>query len=83
MAALYMGRMAFDQQRDYPAAAKWFNLYLKEQKSGTLHREVLGRLMEAQYKSDMHTNARQTARQYLRSYPDGPHAAKARDIATE
>ncbi|MBN2530202.1 MAG: FecR domain-containing protein [Deltaproteobacteria bacterium] len=79
-AALYMGRMAFDQQKQYAQAAKWFNIYLSEQKGGTLHREVLGRLMETQYKAQMRTEAMKTAQRYLEEYPNGPHAARAREL---
>lgn len=77
-AALYLGRMAFDQQRKYAKAAKWFDTYLNEQKNGTLHRETMGRLMEAQHKAKMTANAKNTAKQYLEQYADGPHAPRAK-----
>ncbi|MBN2344334.1 MAG: FecR domain-containing protein [Deltaproteobacteria bacterium] len=80
-AALYLGRMAFDQQHQYPAAVKWFNIYLNEQKSGTLHRETLGRLMEAQFKSNMGEAAKQTAKRYLEQYPNGPHSIRAKELS--
>ena len=82
-AALYLGRMAFDQQRDYSTAAKWFDLYLQEQKGGPLHREALGRLMESQYNAHMNEKAHKTANAYLSQYPNGPHANKAKKIAAQ
>ena len=80
-AALYLGRMAFDQQHQYAVAAKWFDVYLNEQKGGTLHREVLGRLMETQYKANMRSDAKHTAIQYLQQYPEGPQAGRARELS--
>lgn len=80
-AALYLGRMAFDQQHQYAVAAKWFKIYLSEQKGGTLHREVLGRLMETQYKANMHSDAKHTATKYLEQYPEGPQAGRARELS--
>lgn len=80
-AALYLGRMAFDKQHQYPKAVKWFTTYLNEQQSGTLHRETLGRLMEAQYKSQMKTDAQRTAQRYLSKYPTGPHSSRAKELS--
>ncbi len=80
-AALYLGRMAFDQQHQYAVAAKWFKIYLSEQKGGTLHREVLGRLMETQYKANMYSDAKHTATKYLEQYPEGPQAGRARELS--
>lgn len=82
-AALMMGRMAFDQRRDYRDAIRWLEIYLSEQPNSSLRREALGRILEAKNRSGKKQSARQTARDYLESYPNGPHAATAKDILNE
>lgn len=82
-AAFALGRMAFDQQHLYSKSAKWLDLYLKESGGGGLAREALGRLVEARYRAGDRNGALQSARRYLASYPDGPHAAYARKILNE
>jgi TolA-binding protein len=73
MAAFLLGRSASGAQ-----AAEWFSTYLKEQPGGSLAREALGRLVEAYQASGDHVSGRAAAERYLKSYPDGPHAALAR-----
>ena len=59
-------------------AAGWFETYLREQPRGLLAREAAGRLIES-YRAAGKTSAAQTAAaSYLARYPDGPHAALAR-----
>lgn len=77
-AAYALGRVAFDYERDYGSAAKWFAKYLDEQPSGALAREALGRLVESQHRSGAHAAAKKNGQQYLDRYPDGPHADIAR-----
>jgi TolA-binding protein len=79
-AAFALGRMTFDQHRRYKSAARWFEVYLSEQKEGTLAREAKGRLMEARHRSGDAVGARKAARRYLASYPAGPHAPFARKL---
>lgn len=78
IAAYTLGRAAFDQKGAYAEAGKWFETYLRQQPSGPLAREALGRLIEAQDRQGRHDKAKQTARRYLERYPDGPHT----DIAS-
>lgn len=77
-AAYALGRVAFDYERDYSSAAKWFAKYLDEQPSGALAREALGRLVESQHRSGAHAAAKKSGQRYLDRYPDGPHADIAR-----
>lgn len=59
-------------------AAGWFETYLREQPRGLLAREAAGRLIES-YRAASNPSAAQTAAaRYLALYPDGPHAALAR-----
>jgi transmembrane sensor len=77
LAAYTLGVMAFDQRHVYADASNWFGTYLREQPTGALAREALGRQMEAQERVGRSEEAQAAARRYLQLFPDGPH----RDIA--
>ncbi len=79
-AAFMLGRAAFDEQKAYASAAKWFATYLEEQPKGPFAREALGRLAEARHRAGDKAGARTAARAYLSAYPEGPHADVARSI---
>ncbi len=81
IAAYTLGRTAFDQQAAYGKAARWFETYIEEQPSGPLAREALGRLMEARQRAGLKQKARAAASDYLRRYPQGPHADIAARLA--
>lgn len=83
MGAFALGRLAFDGQRDYSSAARWFRTYLAELPGGALEREAAGRLIEALQGAGDHPGARAAARRYLEGHPDGPHARVARSIIGE
>jgi TolA-binding protein len=79
-AAFALGRIAFEQRRAYPEAVDWFATYLREQPSGPLHGDCVGRLMEARFRSGDQAGAHSDAEQYLRRFPEGPYASEARGI---
>jgi len=61
-------------------AAVWFETYLREMPRGLLAREAAGRLIES-YKASGNVSALQSAAsRYLKHYPNGPHAAMARQV---
>jgi TolA-binding protein len=78
-----LGLLAFDQQKNFGEAARWFRAYLGEQPQGSLRREALGRLMEALQRSGDTGGAHRVAQEYLDKYPAGAHAALARRLASE
>jgi transmembrane sensor len=78
-----LGLLAFDQQRNFADATRWFRTYLSEQPQGSLTREALGRLMEALQRSGDTDGAHRVAQSYLEKYPSGSHAALARRLAAE
>jgi TolA-binding protein len=80
VAAFDLGKIAFDQQRRFAEAARWFETYLTERPDGPLAREAAGRLMEAYERQGDRDRAREAARRYLGRYPEGPHAALARQL---
>jgi TolA-binding protein len=79
-AAFALGKVAFDQRRAYAQAAEWFSTCVREQPTGPLAREALGRQIEALRNGGDGTAAKRAARQYLSRYPDGPHADIARSV---
>jgi hypothetical protein len=83
VAAFALGRIAFDCDKDYASAAHWFQTYLAEHRGKGLMREALGRLMESRHRAGDVAGASSAARQYLESYPDGPHVVLAKEIIEE
>lgn len=80
-AALYgLGRIAFDQRKDFVAAGNSFETYVKRFPHGPLAREASGLLLESRLKAGDNVRARAAADSYLQAFPDGPHAPKAREI---
>lgn len=79
-AAFALGKVAFDQERAYRAAADWFATSVREQPGGSLAREASGRLIEALQRARDLPGARRAAQQYLDRYPTGPHAEVARSV---
>jgi len=80
MSAFTLGRIAYDDRRNYADAARWFQSYLRDEPSGGLAREAAGRLIEAQKAAGDIAAARESASAYLSKYPVGPHAALARAV---
>jgi transmembrane sensor len=80
IAAFALGRIAFEQKRAYPEAVDWFATYLREQPSGPLHGDCVGRLMEARLRAGDQVGAHSDAEHYLRRFPEGPYASEARGI---
>ncbi|HYQ02852.1 MAG TPA: FecR domain-containing protein [Polyangiaceae bacterium] len=77
-AAFQLGRVSNDA-----TAVTWFRTYLAERPNGALAREAAGRLLEVLNRSGDRSGARAAARAYLDRYPNGPHAAFARQLLTE
>jgi transmembrane sensor len=75
-----LGLVAFDQRGDFLRAARHFETYLREQPNGSLRAEATGRLMEAWQRAGHRSEARQVAREYLARYPQGPQAARAKQL---
>jgi hypothetical protein len=71
--AYLMGKIAFDNKKDYLNASRWLKVYLSESKgSSSLKREALGRLLESELRSNQKDSAIITAEKYMTAYPDGP-----------
>ena len=83
LAAFSLGKIAFDNRQDWPAASRWFEQYLSEQHGEGPVREAMGRLMEAYVNGHRRKDALRIAGQYLAQYPGGPHAAFATSLIEE
>lgn len=79
-AAFELGRMAADRGGSAASAGTWFRTYLQEAPGGPFAREARGRLLELNVASGNRKAAEQAAEDYLRRYPNGPHAVLARSI---
>lgn len=78
-AAFVLGRMQF-HSGTYRTSATWFETYLRERPDGRFAREAAGRVVEAYDQSGDDDRARDAAEEYLRRYPNGPHAGLARSV---
>jgi TolA-binding protein len=78
-AAFLLGRMQFHSGA-HRSSATWFETYLRERPDGRLAREAAGRLVEAYQHAGDTDRAHEAAEQYLRRYPNGPHAGLARSV---
>ena len=72
-------RSAFALGRLHPGGEgiAWFETYLREQPSGPLAREALGRVLEARAASQDPQSGVRAAKQYLARFPGGPRAGLA------
>lgn len=75
--AYLLGKIQADQLHATSEAVSWFEAYLKEAPSGALAEQALGRLVELQAGT---RRGAQTAKEYLRRFPRGPHAKFARSL---
>ena len=82
-AAFRLGLIAFEREHAYGEAARWFEIYLRDQPSGPLMGDSFGRLMQARSRAGDAQRARTDAQQYLRRFPEGPYASEARGILSK
>lgn len=82
-AAFRLGLIAFETQHSYAEAARWFEIYMRDQPSGPLMGDSFGRLMQARSRGGEIQAARSDAQEYLRRFPAGPYAGEARGILSK
>jgi FecR protein len=81
-AAFILGSMADDSgSRD--EAIRWYDTYLAESPGGSFVAEALGRKLVALVESDDAVAAGDVAKEYLKRFPHGAHAAYAHDHLPE
>jgi transmembrane sensor len=81
--AIYgLGKLAFDQKKDYVAAGNAFETYVKRFQHGPLIHQAVGLWLESREKAGDNAGARDAAAAYLRLFPDGPKAIQARGIVS-
>jgi hypothetical protein len=79
-AAFLLGRLADTSESQPAAAIGWYDRYLAESPGGEFASEALGRKMVAVQRVSGPVSARPVAQDYLRRFPQGPYAAKAREL---
>jgi hypothetical protein len=79
-AAFLLGRLADTGEGQPSAAIGWYDRYLAETPNGEFASEALGRKLIAVQRVSGTVSARPIAREYLRRFPQGPYAAKAREL---
>lgn len=77
-AAFALGRI--EVEADPSGAARWFELYLREQPRGSLVAAARDRLFELAAAAGDEQRQRRAAREYLEHQPAGAHAADARKL---
>jgi transmembrane sensor len=78
-AAFRLGLLAL-AARDYGAASRWFETYLRAAPGGTFAADASGRLIEAKERLGDRRGAEAAARAYLEHFPNGPYAQVARGV---
>jgi hypothetical protein len=79
-AAFLLGRLADTSEAQPAAAIGWYDRYLAESPGGEFASEALGRKLVAVQRVSGAVSARPIAEQYLRRFPQGPYATKAREL---
>jgi len=82
-AAFYLGRIADDHEHAWTTAITWYETYLSEAPHGHFAAEAFGRKMVAISRLSGRAAARETAVEYLKRFPAGPHAGVARELTNE
>jgi TolA-binding protein len=80
-AVYLLGKLAFDQHKDYATAARFFQTYVERFPRGLLRREAVGLWLESREKAGDNAGARDAAAAYLEIFPDGPKASQARALS--
>jgi TolA-binding protein len=78
-AAFLLGKLTFARGA-FAMAATWFDASRREAPAGQLARESAGRRIEALQRAGEMATAMRAAREYLTTYPEGPHARLARSL---
>jgi hypothetical protein len=82
-AAFLIGRLAEDRAQDLREALVWYDSYIEEGNRGTYRGEAMGRKMLVLDRLGGREDARATAERYLRSFPRGAYAGRARAIRAQ
>jgi TolA-binding protein len=82
-AAFFLGRITDDYERAPGSAIPWYDAYLSEAPSGHFAAEAFGRKMMAITKQSGRAAAKESAAEYLKRFPTGPHAQVARELLGE
>jgi transmembrane sensor len=77
--AFLLGRISADQLGSPGEAVRWFETYLREEPSGALAEQALGRILDIQRHGSPEA-ARLAAERYLARFPNGAYATLAHSV---
>ncbi len=80
VAAFLLGRIAVEVQGDPGQASRWFLIYLREDPSGRLAEEALGRRIYTCREAGLKAESCRVAAKYLGLYPQGTFSEYARSV---
>lgn len=83
LSAVYMARLAEDEDHNPAEAARWLRVYLRESPTGGLASDARANLLSILLNLGDTDGARAVARDYLKYDPRGPHAEKARSLVAQ
>jgi hypothetical protein len=81
-AAFLLGRLMEDDAEGKGSALGWYERYLEEDANGVYASQALGRKLLIVHRDSGPAAALSIAREYLRRFPEGPHAPSARKLVT-
>lgn len=79
-AAFLLGRLSEDQGHESGQALRWYEQYLREAPRGAFASEALGRKLVVIHRTQGLRVALPIAHEYVARFPDGPYAARAREL---
>jgi len=80
-ASFMLGKMAYDQDKNYRGAASWLNIHLDERPNGASTEDAMALLMLSYDKAGDRPSTRSAARNYLDRFPKGKSASQAKTFS--
>jgi hypothetical protein len=80
-ASFMLGKMAYDEGKDYRGAARWLSTHLDERPNGPTSEDAMYLLMSSYDKAGDRAAARVAAKKYLERFPKGKSAGTAKTLS--
>jgi TolA-binding protein len=80
-ASFVLGKMAYDNEKDFRSAARWLQTHISEQPDGTSVDDAMGLLMMSYDRVGDRAAARVVAKDYLERFPSGKSVRQAKTYA--
>ena len=80
-ASFVLGKMAYDNDKDFRGAARWLQTHISEQPEGASVDDAMGLLMMSYERAGDRAAARVAAKEYLERFPSGKSVRQAKTYA--